>query len=215
MTIKTVEDAKVKTSGATTETVVPVNAVSEQKRAELQHDIQSARQRQEAIIRGLNDRKNMPGNLMVGMTKCDADIELIRRVAPECLEPWVRENRAQTDEERRLSRGVFHWGATHRSYLDTIENHKKNIALGWEPVMEHDGSPAMYGSCYLYRRPVEISRAYVESVEAMSDRIRSQEQASFTRDVRAEMPEAVHTDETTVTKSNMRPIPGFTLEGNN
>lgn len=193
--------------------IAPPDPVIQQKVAEVDKDTSVARSRQEALLRTLKDRKTMPFGLAVGMSKAEPDVELLRRVAPECLEPWVRENRSQTDDERRQSRGVFHWGATHRSHMDTKENHNKNIQNGWEPIREADGTQAMYGSCLVYRRPVELSRAAIGQVEMLSDdRVRAQDDnlQSAAGDIGQGL--TVTADEAVVTKRNMREVQGFTLK---
>jgi len=208
-TSESVDEATMTAPSAT----INEDSALEKKSAQVRSDVAYARQRQEAILRGLSDRKAMPKGVRVGISRSEPDIELLRRLAPECLEPWVRENRSQTDEERRESRGVFHWGATHRALLDTAENHRKNMQLGWEPILEPDGSHAMYGSCLVYRRPVAISREHISAVEEMSDHWVA-EQNKEAQSAQAETQRAIQvtSDETTV-RRNVKPVSGFELQG--
>lgn len=142
--------------------------VLEIEKIKLDADVKKAKERQEAIIRGLNDRKKAPAGLKVGMTASDPLVEIFRRLRPMCLQPWERENRPQTSEEREKARGTYRWGATEQGYADMPEKHKSNISKGWIPVQETDGSHAMFGAMLCYYRDVAISRAEVSASGRMS-----------------------------------------------
>ena len=110
----------------------------------LAKDIELAKKRQTAL------RKEAPGGITTGKTWKDPRKRLVELYVPESIGK----------------------DATMSPYFDSPEKHRRNIDLGWEPVI-HNGEQVRSGSDLMYKRPIEFTKQHIANAE-MQDKSRMQ-----------------------------------------
>ena len=149
------------------------------KSQQIQKDVDRAKERQHALRREADARKAGPQGYRINAAWEDPRKSLVRLYVPDAI-----------GKNAQLS-----------VYFDHPDKHRRNLDLGWEPVIAN-GEQMRHGQDLMYKRPKEFSQSHIKHARDISD--------SRIKVMDAEMKQAsttgvsVQNDETTITKGKLQ-----------
>lgn len=130
-------------------------------RSQLEQDIEDARKAQ-----GM-ERRNAPEKVSIGVVFEDPRVRQCMRLVPEAFGKSTKEQ-----VRHPILNGV---GATMDVFYGDKNDHRLNVALGWEPVGDK-GEHAQNGGQLLYKRPKDIGEIQRSAEDKMAkERLRALE----------------------------------------